>query len=115
MGQMIRTAVRSDEFRRWAQFLFGFAVVLVCLHADTAYAQVSTERFFGPARELVRSIINDPIWGIALAGVVVFEVVLFGITKNKLHLIGIVIPGLCLAAWASRQEFINSFADGIGL
>jgi hypothetical protein len=93
--------------------MFVTTMAVLSVSANAAYAQNLS--FLNLAASFIRGVIGHEVWGVGLGAFAVFELVMYGFTKNKLHLIGVIVPGLMCAAWVERNSIIANFAPGINL
>lgn len=94
----------------------GWDIALICAagiaYANVAYAQDLA--FLSMTSGFLKSFVGHEVWGVALGCVFVWELIMLGLTKKLLHLIGMIVPGVVAAAWVNRSSLFQSFT-GLGL
>lgn len=95
----VEVTERSEKRKQWAVFAVACCVSL--LVANNAAAQdLPSLAFLDMAKSFVIAVVKHEVFGALLFGVFTIELIMFGLKKNVTHFFGMLVPGLCAAAWA---------------
>ena len=97
--------------RQWAVVhgFIGTALgTAVAVTANTAYAQSIDLAWLDFSSNTIKAIVGHSLFGTILFGAFCWELLQFATTKRIAHFIGMVVPGICTAAWVSRSSLFQA-------
>jgi hypothetical protein len=110
-GEMSKTESKTIEVFETRKR--GWDIVLICA-AAIAYANVASAQdlgFLNMTSGFLKAFVGHEVWGVALGCVFVWELIMLGLTKKLVHLIGMIVPGVVAAAWVNRSTLFSSFTS----
>lgn len=89
-----------------------FWMFVVTCSFSVAFCNVSSAQdlgFLNMTNGFIKAFVGHEVWGTALAACFIWELIMLGLTRKLLHLIGMIVPGVVAAAWVNRSTLFSSF------